>query len=128
MTDKVNQLKIGGKSIITDRVNQLEVEKGKDLLIFKFETEEDGTYIYDANEINHFLNIIKEVFPKNRCLFLPDKISLDSVIKFREPQEETKSSFQKATDYLSDFKNSIQKTTDSFSDFGKSIFDSEYYF
>lgn len=123
MTDKVNQLKVGGKSIITDRVNQLEVEKGKDLLIFKFETEEDGTYIYDADEINHFLNIIKEVFPKNRCLFLPDKISLDSVIKFRELQEETKSSFQKATDYLSDFKNSIQKTTDSFSDFGKSIFD-----
>lgn len=113
------------KSIMTDKVNQLEVEKGKDLLIFKFETEEDGTYIYNANEINHFLNIIKEVFPKNRCLFLPDKISLDSVIKFRELQEETKSSFQKATDYLSDFKNSIQETTDSFSDFEKSIFDSK---
>lgn len=111
------------KSIMTDRINQLEVEERKDLLIFKFETEKDGTYIYDADEINHFLNIIKEVFPKNRCLFLPDKISLDSVIKFRELQEETKSSFQKATDYLSDFKNSIQETTDSFSDFEKSIFD-----
>ena len=124
MTDKVNQLKVG-KSTITDRVNQLEVEKGKDLLIFKFETEEDGAYIYDVGEMNYFLNIIKEVFPKNRCLFLPDKISLDSIIKFRESQEETKSSFQKATDYLSDFKNSIQETTDSFFDFGKSIFDSK---
>ena len=124
MTDKVNQLKVG-KSTITDRVNQLEVEKGKDLLIFKFETEEDGAYIYDVGEMNYFLNIIKEVFPKNRCLFLPDKISLDSIIKFRESQEETKSSFQKATDYLSDFKNSIQETTDSFSNFGKSIFDSK---
>lgn len=70
MTDKVNQLKVGGKSIITDRVNQLEVEKGKDLLIFKFETEEDGTYIYDADEINHFLNIIKEVFPKKQMFVL----------------------------------------------------------
>lgn len=113
------------KSIMTDRVNQLEVEERKDLLIFKFETEKDGTYIYDADEWNYFLERIKEVFPKNRCLFLPDKISLDAVIKFREAQEETKSSFQKATDYLSDFKNSIQKTTDSFSDFGKSIFDSK---
>lgn len=110
---------------MTDKVNQLKVEKGKDLLIFKFATEEDGTYIYDVDEMNYFLNIIKEVFPKNRCLFLPDKISLDSIIKFREVQEETKSSFQKATDYLSDFKNSIQETTDSFSNFGKSIFDSK---
>lgn len=78
---------------MTDRVNQLEVEERKDLLIFKFETEKDGTYIYDANEWNYFLEGIKEVFPKNRCLFLPDKISLDSIVRFKKVQEETKSLF-----------------------------------
>lgn len=68
---------------MTNRVNQLEVGQ-KDLLIFKFATEEDGTYFFDMDVINHFFDRVKEVFPKNRLLFLPDKISLDSVIKFRE--------------------------------------------